>query len=73
MTRCMFGTYLRDARVAAGMSQYTLAERVRLSRVAITRLEQGSRAPSYDALLRLAKALDLDLNELKAEPERAAP
>ena len=52
-----FGERLKQARLAAGLSQRELAERVDLSPMAISKYENSKMSPSSDVLLRLAKAL----------------
>ena len=52
-----FGERLKQARVAAGLSQRALAEQVNLSPMAISKYENSRMSPSSDVLLRLARAL----------------
>ncbi len=52
-----FGERLKQARLAAGLSQRALAEHVDLSPMAISKYENSQMAPSSDVLLRLARAL----------------
>jgi predicted ATPase/transcriptional regulator with XRE-family HTH domain len=55
-----FGDLLRDFRLAAGLSQETLAERSRMSAAGISVLERGiRRAPNRGTLAQLADALAL--------------
>jgi len=55
-----FGEILREFRVAAGLSQETLAERARLSAGAISTLERSARrAPQQQTLALIAEALHL--------------
>ncbi len=49
-------------RERAGLTQRDLAQRLLLHQSAIARLEAGKRAPRVDTLLRIAKALDCELN-----------
>jgi predicted transcriptional regulator len=51
-----------ERRVARGLSQRQLAELVGTTQSAIARLERGGRPPRIDTLLRIADALDCDLN-----------
>lgn len=54
-------------RKARGLSQKELAELTGTTQSAIARLESGGRPPRIDTLLRIAEALDCDLEvELKA-------
>ncbi len=67
-----FGTLLRRYRLAAGLSQETLAERARMSANGISSLERGARRiPQRETLRLLATALALD-REQRAAFERAA-
>ena len=45
------------ARLAAGLSQRQLAERLRTSQSAVARMEAGAYRPRVETLLRLAEAL----------------
>lgn len=49
-----FGQALKDAYERAGVSKRQLAAAASLDRAAITRIEQGKRAPKFDKLLLLA-------------------
>jgi len=48
------------ARLAAGLTQKQVAERMGTSQAAIARLEGGARLPSVDTLYRLAVILGVD-------------
>ncbi len=62
-----FGALLKRYRMAAGLTQEALAERASLSTRAVSDLERGlSRAPRYDTLDLLARAMNLE-----AEPQAA--
>jgi transcriptional regulator with XRE-family HTH domain len=52
---------LREARLRAGLSQETLAERTGKTRPQIARWEIGAVAPSLDTLLDLIRACGFDL------------
>jgi len=59
--RALFGTLLRQLRLARGLSQEALAERATISVDAISALERGSRKiPQRQTLALLIEALDLD-------------
>jgi len=49
-------TFLRQARLAAGLSQRALAARADTSQPAIARYERGVTTPSWETLQRLATA-----------------
>ncbi len=62
-----FGALLKHYRMAAGLTQEALAERASLSTRAVSDLERGlSRAPRYDTLDLLTRAMNLE-----AEPRAA--
>lgn len=61
------GAVLRQQRELRGLSQEALAARTDTDRSTITRIEQGSRAPSLPMLERLFAALDLQL-AFRVEP-----
>lgn len=54
-------TRLKQRRVAEGLSQTKLAAAAGVSRSTITHMEDGSSRPTLWVLLRVARALDLDL------------
>lgn len=54
-----FRRSLIRARLDAGLTQQELAERIGTKQPAIARLENGSAAPSFDMLGRLAEALGI--------------
>lgn len=63
---------LRLAREHAGLSQVDLAERIGVTQHTISRIETGAIAnPSDDLKLRIAVALDADLNTLFGWPHWA--
>ncbi|HTW84456.1 MAG TPA: helix-turn-helix domain-containing protein [Candidatus Sulfotelmatobacter sp.] len=70
-----FGDLLKRHRVAAGISQESLAERAQVSTAAIGALERGTRrAPYRETVVLLAAALDLSERqraELEASAQRA--
>lgn len=51
----VFGQTLKDSYERAGVSKRQLAAATSLDRAAITRIEQGKRAPKFDKLLLLAR------------------
>jgi transcriptional regulator with XRE-family HTH domain len=51
-----------EQRLARGLSQQELAELCSTTQSAIARLESGGRPPKIDTLLRIADALDCDLD-----------
>ncbi|TAK34538.1 MAG: helix-turn-helix domain-containing protein [Chloroflexota bacterium] len=72
-----FRQSLIGARLAAGLTQKQLAERIGTTQPAIARLERGERWPSVETLYRLAKALGVafvisEHEHLAVRPHRAA-
>lgn len=55
---------MRPARKAAGMTQEVLAERIDVSPVFCSRVEQGRQLPSLSVLVRIATELDIAVDEL---------
>ena len=62
-----FGERIAQERARRSLSQRDLAELTGTTQSAIARLEGGSRAPRLDTLLRVANALDCEL-ELELRP-----
>jgi len=59
-----FGALVRHHRKRAGLSQAQLAERIDRQTNAVQRLESGEAAPTFDTVVRLAEALDVDVRDL---------
>lgn len=59
-----FGRRLKSARSAAGLSQRGLAARAGLAPSSISKIENAKVSPTYDVMLRLSAALDVDLAQL---------
>lgn len=57
------GLNIRQRRVARGLKQAELAERVGVEDKTISRIEVGGNFPSMDLLVRIADVLDYDLTE----------
>ena len=66
-----FSENLRRLRDARYMTQAELAEKARLSRVTITRLESGATPPLARTVRQLAAALGVEPRELAAPDELA--
>lgn len=60
----LFGEQLRAARLAIGISQEELAHRAGYDRTYISSCERGKRNISLEAIVRLAKALNLPPGQL---------
>lgn len=61
---------LRAARLAQGLSQRQLGERIGLPQSNVARLESGNTDPGLSKIIELARALDLDLQLI---PRKALP
>ena len=59
-----FGLKLREKRLSLSISQEELASRAGLDRTYVSGCERGKRNPSLKTMLRLAKALEVDLKDL---------
>ncbi|HET7385934.1 MAG TPA: helix-turn-helix transcriptional regulator [Nocardioidaceae bacterium] len=58
---------VREARKRAGLSQRELAEKAGTTQSALSRLERGRSAPSFDTVLRLVRLCGLDLDIMLVE------
>lgn len=58
------GTVLRQARIAAGLSQWDVAERIGVTQASITEYELGKRRPRRATLAALARALGVSADSL---------
>lgn len=69
------GELIRTAREKLGLTKSELARRSSVDRGMLVNIEKGELAGSIDTLVKLAKALDIDLNLLKqdgSEPTAAS-
>jgi transcriptional regulator with XRE-family HTH domain len=64
-----FGQKVREARLAANLTQETLAEATGMHPTFISNVERGYRVPSVPTLLRLAAGLGVSPSELVDELE----
>jgi len=65
---------IRDVRLAQGLSLRALSARAGLPYSTLSKLENGKMTLTYDKLIRLAQALNVDIRDmLAAPPERSAP
>lgn len=67
------GEKLRDCRKRAGLSQEALAEKLHVSRQAITKWECGGGIPDVENLQRIAALFGVTVDELLREESSAAP
>lgn len=68
-TAAAFGRILRLRRTAKGISQEELASRAGLHRTFVSMLERGTRAPSLDAIRKLAVGLETTAADLVEDAE----
>ena len=61
------GSRIKYYRVTRGISQEELAEKTELSRVHISCIERGERIPSLAAIINIANALNVTVDELVSE------
>src|SRR5258706_9968930 len=60
----LFGAHLREMRLARGLTQPDLADRVGTSASNISDLERGIKVPTLTTVARLADALECNVSEL---------
>jgi transcriptional regulator with XRE-family HTH domain len=63
---------IRDVRVAQGLSLRALSARAGLPYSTLSKLENGKMALTYDKLIRLAQALNVDIRDILANPDQPA-
>jgi transcriptional regulator with XRE-family HTH domain len=68
-----FGKRLKEMREQNGLTQRRLADKVGLSLRAITYFESGTRLPTWDVVLALAKALGQDCTAFTQQPAEREP
>jgi transcriptional regulator with XRE-family HTH domain len=66
------GKRIAELRLARGMSQGALADKIRSTPQWVSQLERGTRSPTVHTLVKLANALDASLADLFVAP-RPAP
>lgn len=64
-----FGLALRKRRLAAGLTQEALSFDAELERVFISWLENGRKQPTFQTMIKLARALGCTTAELVADAE----
>jgi transcriptional regulator with XRE-family HTH domain len=67
-----FGKQLQRLRTHRGLTQEQLAVTAGLSRMFVTRMEQGAHDPTLSTLVRLARALRIPVTELLGESVSAS-
>ncbi len=68
----MLGTKLADLRKRYGFSQEALAEKMGVSRQAVSKWERGESTPDTDTLIELAKLYEVSLDELVGHKKNTA-
>lgn len=68
-----FGQRLAGLRQEHGLSQQALADRLAVTRQAVSNWERSQTIPDLDMLRAMAKALDVDMNTLCGPPEPKLP
>jgi Zn-dependent peptidase ImmA (M78 family)/transcriptional regulator with XRE-family HTH domain len=64
----IFAKNIKRARIASGLKQEEIAQKAGLTRVAYLRIENGEAEPRSGNLLKIAKALNVQIAELFASP-----
>lgn len=65
--RRILGDAVRAKRANVKLSQESLAEKAGLSTVFISRVERGVESPSFDSLVKIARALKVRVRDLVAD------
>jgi len=58
--RKLFGTRIRSLRTRLNLTQDQLAERMEMSAQYLSNIERGRENPTFDTLVKLAKALEIE-------------
>lgn len=66
----LFGRRLRELRIARHLTQEALAEAAGITATYTSDLERGKRAPSLTIILKLARALDVEVADLLMDFKR---
>lgn len=67
----LFAANLRAIRLAKGITQVDLAEKLGITQPSYAKLESGDSSPNLRTICRLAEALNCDLLELLQESAKA--
>lgn len=62
--RQVVGGRIKAVRIAARMTQESVALAAEIDRPSIVRIEAGQQSPTVDTLIRIAAVLDVDLRDL---------
>ena len=66
----MIGCQLKNARIKLDLTQEQLAERVQVTRQAVSRWETGETQPNTDTLKLLSRVFDVSINTLLGSPRQ---
>jgi len=66
----LFGKRLAELRNKQGISQYELAERLKLTRAQLANYEQGKREPGFETFLTLANYFEVSTDYLLGRSDR---
>ena len=58
------GLRIKELRIAKGMKQCVLADKLNMERSNLTRIESGKQRPSDENIVKIANILEVDLSEL---------
>ncbi|MCA1572380.1 MAG: helix-turn-helix domain-containing protein [Chloroflexi bacterium] len=67
--RTVWGSRIRVARMAAGLSQREVAVALEVDQAIVSRWERGQNVPRVDRQLLLARLLGVNVNDLFSHPE----
>lgn len=66
------GTRIKALRTARRMTQAEFAERINVTKSAVSAYENGSRLPSYDVLIKIARLFKVSTDNLLGYSEKSA-
>lgn len=58
-----YGNFIKERRIALGLTQAEVANKLGISQVAYGRYELGSREPNFDLIMRISKVLNFKPSE----------
>lgn len=67
VNRIQFGKRIKDAREKMGLTQFELAEEIKISQNFLGDIERGIKLPSLDTFVKLANALKISTDSLLAD------
>ena len=60
----ILGKNIKAERTRCGLTQFELAEQIKISESSLSLVERGKQTPSVFVVFDIAKTLDIDINEL---------